>query len=145
MEPRRIPVALWVWMVLVAGCRSGSSLPRGCESALIAAPSASVVHLADSTPPRLPVSVTTSFPEHKALSGARVWLYTDTLESRVRSPLRSGVTDASGVVSLEPLPAGRYGLRSSAGNDSFFSIVALRGTAPDSLEVRLVTQSHICY
>ena len=136
---------LLLTLPVMLACTHGGSGANRCDVSLNAAPSVSVVHLADTTHAGLPVTVVSSFPEHKALSGAAVLLYADTMDVRATSPLRRGTTDASGHLQLESLPAGRYGLRAQHGSSSFFSPVSIRGTAPDSLEVRLVTQSQICY
>jgi hypothetical protein len=137
-----LPLLLLLPFVLVA-CHRATTAGR-CDMALNAAPSVSVVHFGDSTRTGLPVAVLSSFPEHKPLGGATVSLYTDTLDVRATTPLRQGTTDANGHLQLEALPAGRYGLRAQLGTSSFFSPVTIRGR-PDSLEVRLVTQSQICY
>ena len=105
-----------------------------------------MLRLADSTPPRLSVATLTPFPEHQTLSSVEVSLYADTIDARATSPLRTGSSDAKGHLALEPLPAGRYGLRARRpGTQPFFSIVRLRAAPSDSLEVRLVTDSQICY
>lgn len=136
-----LPVLLLPFVL--AACHRGAVANR-CDMMLIAAPSVSIVHVGDSTGTGLPVAVLSSFPEHRPLSGATVSLYTDTMDIRARTPLRHGTTDANGHLQLESLPAGRYGLRAQHGGSSFFSPVSLRGS-PDSVEVRLVTQSQICY
>lgn len=143
---RRVPRALPWLLAVLGGCTSASSLPKGCESSLIAAPSVSTFRIADRTPARLFVAVTTTFPEHRPLGGVRVDLFSDTLDARATNPLRSGTSDTNGHLELDAVPQGRYGLRAQGGGDGvFFSAVDLRGAVSDSLEIRLVTRAQVCY
>jgi len=133
-------------MLSAATCFRAKTLPAGCESVLIGAPSVSVMHLADTTRKRLSVAAMTPFPDHTPLAGVQISLYADTIESRVANPLRNGSTDSSGLAELEPLPGGLYGLRARRpGAEPFFGVVRLREASAESLAVRIVTQAQICY
>lgn len=136
----------WLIVAVVAACRRPEyTILRGCEFAVSGAPSVSIVRASDTTTSRLAVRVTTPFPAHKPIGGAVVQVYGDTVESRAAAPLRAGAADDSGRVTLEALPAGRYGLRASAvGYERFFSIVDMRRPV-DTLVIRLTNGGLLCY